>query len=173
MDNLHGTARICTGGNPAEKVSVSSDDDEFFRANMYKNFGEIGEVIRALVAAYQDRKANHQSSIESVADIKNFIANYPEFQKMSGTVSKHVNLTEEISKFVTANELLSVSECEQSLASKEDSGAADVASFLERHKSLRKVDVLRLLCLLFINRELKVHLDSKEVNVACKGKGQQ
>ncbi len=135
---------------------------------MYKNFGEIGEVIRTLVASYQDKVATHQRSIDSVADIKEFISNYPEFQKMSGTVSKHVNLLGEISKFVTANGLLDVSECEQSLANKEDAGV-DVAGFLQSHKDMRRVDVLRILCLLFINRELRMHLESQEVNVACKG----
>ncbi len=158
---------------PVEKVMVSPDDDEFFRANLYKNFGEIGEVIRELVSAYQDRVANHKGSIESVSDIKDFIASYPEFQKMSGTVSKHVNLLGEISKFVTAHSLLEVSELEQSLANKEDSssggGAGSVTALLQNRSNLRKVDVLRLLCLFFVNRELRVNLDSQEVNVACKG----
>ncbi len=157
---------------PKEQVTVSAEDDDFFRDNLYKNFGEIGETIRSLVAAYQDRVANHRGNIDSVSDIKDFIASYPEFQKLSGTVSKHVNLLGEISKYVTENDLLAVSECEQSLAGGVgDSSAdeADVAGMLRQKGNLRKVDVLRLLCLFFINRQLKVTLESPEVNAACKG----
>lgn len=97
----------CDVPKELEKVVLSSQVDDFFRLNMYKNFGEIGEVIRKLIADFQDRMKSHQN-IENISDIKDFISNYPEFKKMSGTVSKHVNLVSEISKFVTNYNLLQV-----------------------------------------------------------------
>ncbi len=55
----------------------------------------------------------HFQNIESIGDIKDFVSNYPEFKKMSGTVSKHVALVGELSREVKENELLEISECEQ------------------------------------------------------------
>ena len=52
-------------------------------------------------------------NIDSIGDIKDFISNYPEFKKMSGTVSKHVALVGELSREVREKSLLEVSECEQ------------------------------------------------------------
>ena len=49
-----------------------------------------------------------QQKIESIGDIRDFVTNYPEFKKMSGTVTKHVNLISEMSKLVTKHNLLQV-----------------------------------------------------------------
>ena len=54
-------------------------------------------------------------SIDSISDIKEFVSNYPEFKKMSGTVSKHVAVLGELSREVKENAMLDVSECEQTL----------------------------------------------------------
>jgi vacuolar protein sorting-associated protein 45 len=48
--------------------------------------------------------------------MKRFIEEYPEFRKLSGNVSKHVTLVGELSRKVGAENLLEVSEVEQSLA---------------------------------------------------------
>lgn len=42
--------------------------------------------------------------------------NYPQFKKMSGTVAKHVTLVGELSRLVSANNLMEMSETEQLLA---------------------------------------------------------
>ena len=93
---------------------MSASNDEFYRYNMYSNFGEIGQTIKTLVQNFQ-KKAKSHSNIESIGDIKDFVASYPEFKKMSGTVSKHVALVGELSKEVKENCLLDVSECEQNI----------------------------------------------------------
>ena len=49
-----------------------------------------------------------QQKIESIGDIRDFVTNYPEFKKMSGTVTKHVNLISEMSKLVTKHNLMQV-----------------------------------------------------------------
>ena len=83
---------------PAEmqNLTLSGDSDEFYRLNMYANFGEIGEAIQKLVKNFQDKKGNMGGKLDSISDIKDFITNYPEFKKMSGTVSKHVALVTEL-----------------------------------------------------------------------------
>jgi tRNA uridine 5-carboxymethylaminomethyl modification enzyme len=54
--------------------------------------------------------------------MKRFIEEYPEFRKLSGNVSKHVTLVSELSRRVAADNLLEVSELEQSLACNENHG---------------------------------------------------
>ena len=60
-------------------------------------------------------KTKSNMSIESIADMKRFVEDYPEFRRLSGNVSKHVSLISELSRRVDRDKLLSVSELEQSL----------------------------------------------------------
>lgn len=48
--------------------------------------------------------------------MKRFVEDYPEFRKLSGNVSKHVTLVGELSRRVGGDNLLDVSELEQSIA---------------------------------------------------------
>ena len=65
----------------------SALQDEFYARNTFLNFGEIGENIRQLVADFQSKTKSHEK-MESIADMKDFIENYPQFRAMSGSVSK-------------------------------------------------------------------------------------
>ena len=53
-----------------------------------------------------------------------FVENYPQFKKMSGTVSKHVTVVGELSRLVSERNLLEVSEVEQELACQNDHSSA-------------------------------------------------
>ena len=53
-----------------------------------------------------------------------FVENYPQFKKMSGTVSKHVTVVGELSRLVSEWNLLEVSEVEQELACQNDHSSA-------------------------------------------------
>lgn len=86
---------------------------------MYLNYGEIGANIKELMDEFQG-KTKFQQKVESIADMKSFIENYPQFKKMSGTVSKHVTLIGELSRVITAYSLFEVSEAEQELAGQGD-----------------------------------------------------
>ena len=48
--------------------------------------------------------------------MKKFVESYPEFQKLSGSVSKHVTLLDELSRLATIRQMYDVSELEQELA---------------------------------------------------------
>lgn len=97
-----------------KEIVLSQDQDPFFKKNMYQNFGDLGGNIKDYVSQYQSRtKSNAQ--IESIEDMKRFVEDYPEFRKLSGNVSKHVTLISELSRRVSADSLLDVSELEQSL----------------------------------------------------------
>ncbi|ORY69485.1 glucose inhibited division protein A-domain-containing protein [Pseudomassariella vexata] len=98
-----------------KEIVLSQDQDPFFKNNMYLNFGDLGGNIKDYVEQYQSKTKNN-ANIESITDMKRFIEEYPEFRKLSGNVSKHVTLVSELSRRVGAENLLEVSEVEQSLA---------------------------------------------------------
>ena len=98
-----------------QEVVLSQDQDPFFKKNMFLNFGDLGGNIKDYVEQYQSRTKT-SSNIESIADMKRFIEDYPEFRKLSGNVSKHVTIVGELSRRVGTESLLEVSEVEQSLA---------------------------------------------------------
>ncbi|VDO57018.1 unnamed protein product [Brugia timori] len=50
---------------------------------MYANFGEIGQNIKELITEFQ-RKSQTNQKLESVADMKSFVEQYPQFKKISG-----------------------------------------------------------------------------------------
>lgn len=101
-----------------QEIVLSVDHDPFFAANLYDNFGDLGASIKEYVVKFQTQSAT-TTSIETVQDMKRFIEQYPDFQRLRGNVSKHVALLGELSSLVDAHHLLEVSELEQSLASNE------------------------------------------------------
>ncbi|GAA6019234.1 hypothetical protein JCM8202_000943 [Rhodotorula sphaerocarpa] len=106
-----------------KEIVLSPEQDAFFANNLYDNFGDLGAHLSAYVQDYSTRSASSQASkIETVADMKRFIDEYPEFRKLGSNVSKHVALVGELSRLVNARQLLQVSELEQSLASIESHG---------------------------------------------------
>ncbi|KAL8943948.1 MAG: hypothetical protein Q9216_000760 [Gyalolechia sp. 2 TL-2023] len=107
-----------------KEIVLSQDQDPFFKKNMYLNFGDLGGNIKDYVEQYQS-KTQSGAAIESIADMKRFVEDYPEFRKLSGNVSKHVTLVGELSRRVSADGLLDASELEQSLACN-DSHANDL-----------------------------------------------
>ena len=111
-----------------KEIVLSQDQDPFFKKNMYLNFGDLGGNIKDYVEQYQS-KTQSNASIDSIADMKRFVEDYPEFRKLSGNVSKHVTLVGELSRRVGEDSLLDVSELEQSLACSDNhAGDLKVAS---------------------------------------------
>ncbi|PHH84412.1 hypothetical protein CDD83_1976 [Cordyceps sp. RAO-2017] len=104
------------------EITLSSDQDHFFKKNMFLNFGDLGGTIKEYVEQYQS-KTKTNADIETISDMKRFIEEYPEFRKLSGNVSKHVTLVSELSRRVAAENLLEVSEVEQSLACNDNHGS--------------------------------------------------
>ena len=108
---------------------LSASSDPFFSQHLFANFGDLGAAIASYVKDYQARNSSmgtaSSSRIETVADMKRFVEEYPEFRKLGGNVTKHVTLVGELSRLVERDDLLAVSEVEQSLASQE-SHQADV-----------------------------------------------
>ncbi|ETN75505.1 Sec1 family protein [Necator americanus] len=92
-----------------QSMVLSELHDEFYAKNVSSNFGEIGQNIKLLMNEFQQKSQIHKN-LESIADMKNFVEEYPQFKKISGTVSKHVTLMGELSKIVANQNLLEISE---------------------------------------------------------------
>ncbi|XP_075417180.1 vacuolar protein sorting-associated protein 45 isoform X3 [Tenrec ecaudatus] len=122
--------------------------------NMYLNFAEIGSNIKNLMEDFQKKKPKEQQRLESIADMKAFVENYPQFKKMSGTVSKHVTVVGELSRLVSERNLLEVSEVEQELACQNDHSSAlqNVKRLLQNPK-VTEFDAARLVMLYALHYE--------------------
>nr|CAG4641574.1 EOG090X03QA [Eurycercus lamellatus] len=129
------------------EVLLSAEQDEFYANNMYLNFGDIGQTIKSLMDEFQTKAKSHQK-VESISDMKAFVENYPQFKKMSGTVTKHVTLVGELSRLVTQHNLLEVSEAEQELACQEEhSQSLQKIRRLLGSDQIRDLDATRLVLL--------------------------
>ncbi|KAF1981809.1 vacuolar protein sorting-associated protein VpsB [Aulographum hederae CBS 113979] len=102
-----------------KEIVLSQDQDPFFKKNMYLNFGDLGQNAKDYVEQFASKKSG-SANLESIADMKRFVEEYPEFRKLSGNVTKHVTLVGELSRRVGSDSLLDVSELEQSLACNEN-----------------------------------------------------
>lgn len=120
---------------------------------MYLNFGDLGAQIKTYVDEYQSKTHSNQK-IESIADMKRFVEEYPEFRKMSGNVSKHVALVSELSKTVSKDRLLEVGELEQSLATMEQH-ANDLQSLqnIIQNPAISQIHKIRLVLLYALRYE--------------------
>ncbi|KAI1812864.1 Sec1-like protein [Poronia punctata] len=136
-----------------KEIVLSQDQDPFFKKNMYLNFGDLGGNIKDYVEQYQSKTKNN-ADIESISDMKRFIEEYPEFRQLSGNVSKHVTLVSELSRRVGAENLLEVSEVEQSLAC-DDNHATDLKNVqkLIQHPSVTPENKVGLVALYALRYE--------------------
>ncbi|KAF2637807.1 vacuolar protein sorting-associated protein 45 [Massarina eburnea CBS 473.64] len=98
-----------------KEITLSQDQDPFFKKNMYLNFGDLGQNAKEYVEQFASKQQGSQQ-LDSIADMKRFIEDFPEFRKLSGNVTKHVTLVGELSRRVGQESLLECSELEQSLA---------------------------------------------------------
>ncbi|KAK3733646.1 hypothetical protein QZH41_013329, partial [Actinostola sp. cb2023] len=136
-----------------QEVVMSAEHDEFYQKNIYLNFGEIGQNIKTLMDDFQHHVKSNQK-LESISDMKAFVENYPQFKKMSGTVSKHVTMVSELSRWISERSLLDVSEVEQELACQNDhSSALQNIRRVMANENVTDLDLLRLVLLYALRYE--------------------
>lgn len=136
-----------------QEVVLSSEHDDFYQKNKYLNFGEIAQNSKELMEEFQKTVKSSQK-LDSIADMKAFVENYPQFRKMSGTVTKHVTVISELSRLVNEYCLLDVSELEQDLAAQSDHTSAlqRVRRLIENPK-VRDIDLMRTVLLYALRYE--------------------
>ncbi|XP_057470311.1 vacuolar protein sorting-associated protein 45 homolog [Actinidia eriantha] len=136
-----------------QEVVLSSEQDAFFKSNMYENFGDIGLNIKRMVDEFQQVAKSNQN-IQTIEDMAKFVDNYPEYRKMHGNVSKHVTLVTEMSKIVEERKLMLVSQTDQELACNGGQGAAfEAVTNLLNNESVSDIDCLRLVMLYALRYE--------------------
>lgn len=136
-----------------QEVVLSSEQDAFFKANMYENFGDIGMSIKRMVDDFQQVAKSNQN-LQTIEDMAKFVDNYPEYRKQQGNVSKHVTLVTEMSKIVEERKLMLVSQTEQELACNGGQGAAfEAVTNLLNNESVSDIDRLRLVMLYALRYE--------------------
>ena len=133
-------------------VVLDSQQDQFFRENMYCNFGDLGENMKALVEDF-GKKSRTAQDIQTIDDMKRVVANFPEFRAMGSNVEKHVATVGELSRVVTEKNLMKISAFEQDLACSADKMALAFKALAEIVKDprTRPAEQLRL-ALLFVLR---------------------
>lgn len=140
----------------SRQVVLNGVDDDFYRAHMYKNFGDLGAGLAALVSDFQSKSVSTSNTarVESVEQMRAFVDAYPAFRAASAHVSKHVTLMAELSRLVEARSLLKLSALEQDLACREaEAEHKKKVGEAVRDPSLRMADRLRLLCLYALRHE--------------------
>ncbi|KAK8970197.1 hypothetical protein KSP40_PGU005871 [Platanthera guangdongensis] len=136
-----------------QEVVLSSEQDTFFKANIYENFGDLGMNIKKMVDDFQQIAKSNQN-IQTIDDMAKFVNNYPEYRKMHGNVSKHVTMVTEMSKIVEERKLMLVSQTEQDLACNGGQVAAyEAVNNLLNVESVSDVDCLRLVMLYALRYE--------------------
>lgn len=136
-----------------KEVVLSTTQDEFYKANCVANFGDLGVAVKQHINEYQKKTKTH-AQIASLEALRNFLDEYPECQKLSGFVSKHVAIVHELSRLVQQRQLLRVSELEQDLAVRE-SRVEHLKAVLEflQDTGVTTMDKLRLVALYAIRYE--------------------
>jgi vacuolar protein sorting-associated protein 45 len=129
-----------------DEVVLSANQDEFFRKNRHKNFGELGEAIQKLLQDYQRQTQQHKTAnLNTIEDMQNFMDKFPELRSRSHNVSKHVAIMGELARLVDVCSLMDVSQFEQELACADDH-SAHFRELMEklRSPSVKIPDKLRL-----------------------------
>jgi len=104
-----------------EEVVLSANQDDFFRENRHKNFGQLGEAIQKMLKEFQQQsQKNSTSNLNTIEEMQNFMENFPELRLRSHNVSKHVALMGELARLVDVCSLMDVSQFEQELACTDD-----------------------------------------------------
>uniref|UniRef100_A0A915JBC1 Vacuolar protein sorting-associated protein 45 n=1 Tax=Romanomermis culicivorax TaxID=13658 RepID=A0A915JBC1_ROMCU len=135
------------------EVVLNPFQDEFYSENLYSNFAEIGQSIKDLMEKFQAQTQTHKK-LESIADLKSFVDQYPQFKKMSGAVAKHVTLVAELSRLVAERNLLEISEIEQQLVCHDDHNQClQAIKRLIQNPKTTDLDALRLVSLYAVRFE--------------------
>ncbi|KAJ6621885.1 Sec1 family-domain-containing protein [Mycena sp. CBHHK59/15] len=138
------------------EITLTTSTDPFFQSHFLSTFGDLGTSLKNYVQTYQSRSlAQSPSSINSIADMKRFVEEYPEFRKLGGNVSKHVTLVGELSRLVGRDKLLEVGEVEQGLATSAGAELRSVQAFIT-NPGVPPFNKLRLV-ILYALRYQKTH----------------
>lgn len=143
-----------------QQVVLNAQQDDFFRQNRHKNFGELGEAVKHLLDEYQKQSSSH-AKLDSIEDMQQFMEKFPQIKAKSHTVSKHVAIMGELARLVDVCALLDVSQFEQELACADDH-SMHIRELMEKlsSPSVKIPDKLRLGLLYALRYESSGHIQN-------------
>lgn len=169
--------RVSLGSAPGVKADkrelpVGPLVDDFFRENMYANYGDLGRAVNVLIEQYKSVRSVTEN-ITSIEDMQRFVDHYPELRKHDNVTGKHMTLLSEMSRLVDANGLFEVSEAEQAVACSNapSDHFASIQELMER-SDVTQIDALRLVMLFALRYEASEQRridDLKAALVSTKG----
>mmetsp|Transcript_12637 Transcript_12637/g.27322 ORF Transcript_12637/g.27322 Transcript_12637/m.27322 type:complete len:611 (-) Transcript_12637:472-2304(-) len=141
---------------------LDARQDDFYSRHLYQNYGEVGTSVKTLVEKFASTSEKHKQ-VESLEDMRRFVLEHTDFQRLQGNVTKHVNIMTELSEAVNTRNLFEVSMAEQELANPA-SNLTSAASYEELMRLLRmpgfsdkdKVKLAMLYMLRFESDNLRV-----------------
>lgn len=95
------------------EFSLHDDDDLFWAKNKTSTFGEIGINIQEMVTLLKQVVAEKSGEYDSISSIKKVLEEFPEYKKLSSTISRHLAIIEQISKVIEEEKCMAISEFEQ------------------------------------------------------------
>lgn len=104
-------------GNVAtdEEYVLVAGIDEFFSENQYNNYGELGNNLKSLIDYLQKHHQESTSQMESFSEMRQFMNEYAEYQKLASISSKHSKLCTLMMELIKRLDLFSLSEMEQTI----------------------------------------------------------
>lgn len=137
----------------AEAV-LSAQQDPFFKANMYANFGDLGMAVKGLVDAAGSERHNARE-FQTIEQMASFIENLPDYSHQQGVTYKHVTLMSELSHAVERRGLMALSGVEQDVVCQTPSLAAhyEAVQALVGNLAVDEADRLRVTLLFGLRYE--------------------
>lgn len=132
---------------------LSPSTDDFYRTNMYNNWGQVCSNIKCVLENTKNNKAELQN-IQSIENIKEFMAEFPEYTKLKDKISKHIDILEHLGQYINSNQLLDISILEQELACNDDHTSAIQKLYpLVENSTINVSNKLRLILLYALRYE--------------------
>lgn len=131
-----------------KEMLLSIENDHFFRENYNKGFGDLGPTILRAVENLKTASKS-QAKVETLADMKRFIEEYPETKRYATDLHNHVFLMTELGRISSDYNLMTISEIEQEIAC----GLSSYTDMLKKltpvicSSKVRGPDAIRLVCL--------------------------
>jgi len=104
-----------TGIKSDEEYVLVAGTDEFFSENQYNNYGELGNNLKVLIKKKKKYHQESTSQMESFSEMKQFMNEYAEYQKLATVSSKHSKLCTLMMNLIKRLDLFTLSEVEQSM----------------------------------------------------------
>ncbi|RNF05411.1 putative vacuolar protein sorting-associated protein [Trypanosoma rangeli] len=111
---LHHNRLQFSDGAVKEEYVFSQQDDPFFAANMFANWGELCSNVKAYVDTCK-ATLNIDRSTATMDEIKEFMQKLPQTKSLTGSVTKHATVVSHLSSIIKKRDLLAVSLLEQDM----------------------------------------------------------